>query len=154
MVSIHNKQSTKHPIELRMRDLPGLTNGNKIYPAGASPDGLYTTYKGSATGTFTFGGWVKTNSIFGNFTFSRGNNANTTGTGISIILGGGPGGKFTVSNINATPNSGSTGIVTPSGQTALRSITTVALASSPKSTYFLQPILTCDCVILIFCFFL
>ena len=112
-------------VELRMRDLPGLTNGNKLYPAGASPDGLYTTYKGSATGTFTFGGWIKTNSIFGNFAFSRGNNANTTGTGISIILSGGPGGKFAVSGINATPNSGSTGTVTPSGQTALRSITTI-----------------------------
>jgi hypothetical protein len=112
-------------VEMRMRDLPGLTNGNKIYPAGASPDGLYTTYKGSATGTFTFGGWVKLNSIFGNFIFVRGNNANTTGTGISIMLGGNPGGKFTVFNINATPNSGSTGTVTPSGQTALRSITTI-----------------------------
>jgi hypothetical protein len=108
--------------EVRMRNIgtPG-----KPYSPTNSPDGVYTTYRGSATGTFTFGGWVKGNSTFNGSYFVRGNNYNTTGNGIGIMFGGGPGGKFTAFNINATPNSGSVGAVTPAGQTALSSITTM-----------------------------
>jgi hypothetical protein len=110
--------------EIRMRDYNGLVNstGLKQYQSGPSPDAVYTTYKGTSTSTFTFGGWVKGNSNFASPYFSRGNYTNTTGWGCSLVFGGSIGGKFSVSTINST-NGGTTGTVTPSGQTALSSIT-------------------------------
>jgi hypothetical protein len=111
--------------EIRMRSMSPPANGIKPYSSGTSPDGLYTTYKGSSTDTFTFGGWVKANSIFNYPFFTRGNYTNTTGWGCSMILSGSLGGKFVLSNINTGGAAGSVGSVTPSGQTALSSITTM-----------------------------
>ena len=119
--------------EIRMRDYNGLVNstGLKQYQSGPSPDAVYTTYKGTSTSTFTFGGWVKGNSNFASPYFSRGNYTNTTGWGCSLVFGGSIGGKFSVSTITST-NGGTTGTVTPSGQTALSSITVM----QPDVWYF------------------
>lgn len=111
--------------EVRMRNMAPPTNGLKPYQSGASPDGVFTTYKGSTTGTFTFGGWVKANSIFSNPYFTRGNYTNTTGWGCSMILSGTLGGKFVLSSINTGGPVGATGSVTPAGQSAMSSITTM-----------------------------
>jgi hypothetical protein len=108
--------------ELRMRDYSTSGSSLKPYQSGAGPDAVYTTYKGSSTATFTFGGWVKGNSIFNNPYFSRGNYYNTTGWGCSLAFGGSVGGKFSLWNLRST-NGGTTGTVTPTGQTALSSTT-------------------------------
>lgn len=57
----------------------------KLYQSGYSPDSLTTTYAGSDTGTFTFGGWIKVNSNFPNAWLTRGNDSN--GGGWSLKLG-------------------------------------------------------------------
>lgn len=108
--------------EIRMRDYSSAVSLRKQYQAGNSPDAVYTTYKGSSTTTFTFGGWIKGNSTFGNPFFSRGNYYNTTGWGCSLAFGGSVGSKFSLWTLIST-NGGTTGTVTPTGQTALSSIT-------------------------------
>ena len=110
--------------EIRMRDVNGITNGNKPYAPGSSPDGVYTTYKGSGTGTFTFGGWIKSNSLFSSPFISRGNDNGASGGAWSLMFGGSVGSKFYLSLVQDA-SGGSVGSVTPSGQTALRSITTM-----------------------------
>jgi len=120
--------------ELRMRNFytSGVTSDlTKPYQSGSSPDAVYTTYKGSATSTFTFGGWIKANSKLTGPFFSRGNYYNTTGRGCSLAFGGGVGSKFSLWTINST-NGGATGSVTPAGQSALSSITVM----QPDVWYF------------------
>ena len=59
--------------EVRFR--PVSTIYPKLYQSGYSPDALTTTYTGSDTGTFTYGGWFKVNSNFSSTWFIRGNDA-------------------------------------------------------------------------------
>jgi len=61
----------------------------KLYQSGYSPDALTTTYAGSDTGTFTFGGWIKVSSSFPSTWLVRGNDA--YGGGWSLIFSAGLG---------------------------------------------------------------
>ena len=69
--------------EVRFR--PVATTYPKLYQSGYSPDALTTTYTGSDTGTFTYGGWFKVNSNFSSTWFIRGNDAFGGGWSLSLI---------------------------------------------------------------------
>jgi hypothetical protein len=66
---------------------------NKVY--GSSYDFLETPYFGPNNGTFTFGGWFKTTSIYNGFMIARGKDG--MGEGWNMTLTGSPGGKVGVS---------------------------------------------------------
>jgi len=69
--------------EVRFR--PVATTYPKLYQSGYSPDALTTTYTGSDTGTFTYGGWFKVNSNFSSTWFIRGNDAFGGGWSLGIL---------------------------------------------------------------------
>jgi hypothetical protein len=69
--------------EVRFR--PVAITYPKLYQSGYSPDALTTTYTGSDTGTFTYGGWFKVNSNFSSTWFIRGNDAFGGGWSLGLL---------------------------------------------------------------------
>ncbi len=70
--------------EMRFRDI--VNTYPKLYQPGYQPDSLLTNYKGFDSGTFTFGGWVKVNTLHNVFWLTRGNDS--PGGGWSFALTG------------------------------------------------------------------
>lgn len=72
---------------------------SKVY--GAAADWLDTPYSGADSGTFTFGGWFKTNSTYSSFLVGRGMDG--FGSGWNLTLSGSPGNKV---GFSVVPTSG------------------------------------------------
>jgi hypothetical protein len=100
--------------EVRFRSIDG--NYAKLYQSGYSPDALTTTYSGSDTGTFTFGGWFKLNTEFPSMWFVRGNDY--FGGGWSIALQASLNGTVV---LNAVPSGSGTITSTRTASTILQS---------------------------------
>jgi len=82
--------------EVRFRDTDNATGKFKLYQHGTSADAVTTTYKGSDTGTYTVGGWVKMNSIHNYFGIMRGEDSQTAGGAWGFSFGGSLGAKLSL----------------------------------------------------------
>jgi hypothetical protein len=80
--------------EIRLRDHDNTSPLPKLYQYGSNGDAVTTAYKGSDTGTYTFGGWVKMNSRHNYFSINRGEDSQWGGGAWSIQLTGSGGGKL------------------------------------------------------------
>jgi hypothetical protein len=103
----------KNVPEIRFRSVDN-TNA-RLYQPGYQADALTTNYKGSDTGIFTFGGWVKVNTKHNEFWLTRGND--TLGGGWAFILGGSLNGTV---SLNYVSNGGGTATNTKSATTTLQ----------------------------------